>query len=434
MTTLLSATLLLVVSSIAAVCLAATSMRSWTLRLHLVGFITLLCLLAIVNDWMPFAGGGDDYNYFRMANLVHGWSGVTSVNVFSDYFTQPGYTILLNAVGLLGLSSFIALKALNLTFFLLSICVWTRIVYEIEGIAVARKFSLYGVVLTPLWFYFLFLLKDLVIIFLFSIIILSIVKCWKNPHNAWYWLLQILSIVMLIPFRAPLVVQAIGVLGMSFAIRTMGRGKLGSKIITLVIVGGFSALLLLIVTDPRLYHAFGIYTKSDILGAGSMAQRATTMHQDATISAWKFPIVYLFSETSVFNPNTWQHGGPEWLRGLLAVPWILFVVPMMPLALHWLMGRVSGDHLGSGFARVSRGFRSARLVATPWAVVIMFIAASFVVSWIVGDTTRWRLADMPAWLAVVVAARSSYRRKTLFNLTVLWDVMALSAFALYALV
>ena len=74
-----------------------------------------------------------------------------------------------------------------------------------------------------------------------------------------------------------------------------------------------------------------------------------------------------------------------------------------------------------------------RLVATPWVVVAAFIATSVAVSFASGDTTRWRISDMPALLTVAVAGWDSLPKRKAFRLVLLWLLAVGSLFMLYML-
>ena len=84
----------------------------------------------------------------------------------------------------------------------------------------------------------------------------------------------------------------------------------------------------------------------------------------------------------------------------MAIPWIFFGVPFFVIGMRWLFR--CDTRAGSGgslFLRIGQ----LRVVTGAWGGIVLFILAYFAVSWQVGDTTRWRLPDMPAMATVALA-------------------------------
>lgn len=411
--------------------MAVPGMRTFAVRFHTITFITLAILLSLTNLWWPFAGGGDDVDYYRLAGIARDWADLASPDLFFRYVEQPGFPMLLNAFNLAFSPDLLGLKALNLTIFLFVVHVWVRIVAEIEGVTVARRFALCSALLTPLWFYFIFLLKDLWVALFLSLFVLGAVVAWKKPLSPFWWGLQIAAIVGMILFRAPLVAQALAVLGIVLIGRNFGAGSLKSKAVMLS--GGIlvAMVLAILASNPDVMESFGVRDDARVLGTEAMDQRVEEMRQESSVSILKFPALYLLSETAGFNPEVWDTFDARWLRGVLALPWILFVVPMLPMGVWWLVQQIPRT---GGAVASHRSFARMRLLATPWLVIAAFIATSALISWKVGDTTRWRIADMPAFLALVVGASSAFPQRRVVAVIIVWCLVMTAAYSLYMLV
>ena len=409
---------------------AVPEMRRFAAALYLAAFFVLLVMLSYVNDRFPFSGGGDDSDYYRIAHYAANWSDAFSAELFSRYMAQPGFVMILNAFNLAFQPDLLGFKILNLTFFLLLVQVWTRIVVEIEGVKVARKFAFWCALLTPMWFYVFFLLKDMLIAFLLACFVLGAVWSYKNPRSLNGWALQLIAILAVIPLRAPLVGQALVVIAIAVAARGIGRGPLIHKAI--LFASGLVAvsIALALVTNPETLEAFGVASETRVFGSVEMMEHADRMAQESSVSRALFPVIYIFTELAAFNADSWRALDAAWLRGILAGPWIFLGVPTFLLGVVGMLKRSSSQN--AAISPTSR-LLSTRVLATPWVVVVAFIAASALTSWLVGDTTRWRIADMPALLAVAVSATCVFSRRQIFVVTALWCLCVASLFSLRAL-
>lgn len=408
--------------------LAISEMRRFALIFHTLAFISLLPVIGLINDWLPFSGAGDDSNYFWLASVASSWSDVIDSQLFSRYMAQPGFVMLLNAFNLVFAPSLFGFKVLNLTFFLLLVQVWSRIVAEIEGVKFARRFLMCCVALTPMWFYFFFLLKDMLIALTLAIFLLGVVFAWKTPSRLLAWGLQLLAVIAVIPLRAPLVAQMLVV---TIAV-TIGRVTAGgpSKHRTVVLLFGatFAAVAVSIASNPAFFDALGVTSESRTLDDGAMIERANLMMRESMMRRTLFPLLYLFSETSAFSMTSWQVLNAAWLRGMLALPWIFLGVPLFILG---VIGLIRTQVPSDVAAPRRYGFLQSRMFATPWLAVVVFIAVSAAISWVVGDTTRWRIADMPALLAVAVSATKTSRAGRVFAVTATWALCISALFAMF---
>jgi len=406
-------------------------MRRFVAILHLIAFAALLAVLGFVNEWLPFSGAGDDSDYFRIAHFAADWVDAFNPDLFSSYMAQPGFVMFLNMFNLAFAPDLLCFKVLNLTLFFLLVHVWTRIVAEIEGAKVARRFALCCVALTPMWFYFFFLLKDMLIALLLAGFVLGAVSSWKNPRSPYGWVLQLAAVVAVIPFRAPLAAQALVVMVVAITVRSVGKGAMRYKAATIMSGAVLVAVVAVLATNSEVFNIFGVASETRMLGSQEMMDRAKLLSQESSVNRLLFPVIYIFTEVSAFNAISWHELDAAWLRGILAVPWILLGVPALLLG---VMGLIkSASHKGVAMRSTTRILQT-RMLSTPWVVVVAFIAASALISWVVGDTTRWRIADMPALLAVAISATCTFSRQKLIVITALWCLCVASLFSLAALI
>ncbi|HKP74838.1 MAG TPA: hypothetical protein VJT67_04810, partial [Longimicrobiaceae bacterium] len=167
-------------------------------------------LLAFINPAVPFAEGGDDRSYY-LASQVHlqgaGWLD------FYNFpgFAQGGYPLLLAWVYQFAGASLFVYKAVNLFFYLLLAVVWFRIGKEMGGRRTAYAFAVAVLLGTPLWQYWIFLLKDMTIVLLQSVFLLGAVRLAQGRGGPRAWVPMIVGTVLLIPFRIYLVLLHAGV-------------------------------------------------------------------------------------------------------------------------------------------------------------------------------------------------------------------------------
>lgn len=385
--------------------LAVTLVADGRNRVHLWEIVTMawmvgLSLVVFVNDIFPFAGGGDDSNYYNLATAsVDSLTEAFDLTRFVGSMEQPGYPWLLSLVNHFAGSELLTFKAMNLTLYILLAVVWYRIGTLLQGSAFGRKAMLVLLLLTPLWFYFMFLLKDMAISLLQSLFLLGLVEqSRRNTFRA--WLLIFIPIFALFLFRTPLVLQSSAVLLASLLVASLSRGGKGvilAQLIGWIIVAG----LLAIGSDQDVMASMGIHTEHRLLGSSEMMEAVSDSSEASLINRTLFPLLYLFSETSGLNPQTWVLLDQYWLRGLLALPWLFIVPPIFILGVIWLTKSQSVN------INQRRRFLYSRMVATPWAALVIFVISYIALSWNIGDTTRWRIPDMPA-IAVIALAGWHY--------------------------
>lgn len=401
--------------------------RRFSFKLVLFAWILLFSLLAMVNDWMSFSDGSDDWDYYYSAGTLHSWSDLFDPVAISRHFVQPGYNITLNALNLTFSPSLLGFKSFNFFCFLLLVLVWARSVASLGGVSLSKSFALACLFLTPLWFYFFFLLKDMVIALMWAIFINGALRVYQDSLSWKGWLLQLFAVAAFIPLRVPLVVQAAVVMLLVALARSIAIGTLARKSLTLLASGFAVAGIAWLVRDPTALATFGVTSNTHTLAAPELMTRVKENSEATSLNKMLFPVIYIFSETSALNPVLWRVLDSAWLRGVLAFPWIFLVVPLLPVGAIWLLRRP--------LQVPQERFRmtATRLLATPWVVVVAFIATSVAVSFLSGDTTRWRIADMPALLAVAIAGWQSMRRRMAFRFVGIWICATGSLFVLHVL-
>jgi hypothetical protein len=323
----------------------------------------------------------------------------------------------------------VVLKWLNLFFLILLSVTWYRIGLILEGRLFARRMGRVILLLSPLWFYVCFLLKDMAITLLQSVFLLFVMEMWHGRR-----LRPAIGVAMstlaLLLFRTPLVIQNGAVLTGSVASKLAARGVGGRRVTPLFVAMVLLLLTLPVVTNVETMNALGIFTESRVVGA-AMLESAAQVGEGTQMNRTLFALLYLFSEVSGLNPRSWSTLGSLWLRGVLALPWIFVVTPFFLVGCRHVLTPTDGTETTRG---VLAKLRRSRLLATPWSAVCLFVLSSIAVSWVVGDSTRWRVPDMPMVAAVALLGWSSksasWRRKGLR----VWIASTCVLFGLYYLV
>jgi hypothetical protein len=322
----------------------------------------------------------------------------------------------------------LSFKLFNLFLFIVLAIVWYRIGTLLESPAFGRYVFAGVLCLTPLWFYFFVLRKDMCIALLQSTFLLGVVKTWQQLDRKAVVLMAGATLGVLL-LRTYLAAQHVGIFLGVAALGLFAPGKI--KVWLLVSAFLFAGAVLAIGTSPECMAALGIYSEQRILGTENMFEATEAYREESSSKALKFPLLYLFTETQAFNPQTWSALDAFWLRGLLAIPWIALGVPFTLLGIWKLwQAQLAFNRRRLRFLRL----RSSKLVASPWVTVVLFTLSYLGVSWSSSDTTRWRVSDMPALTTIALAGW--WMSPPLFRgrLLVLWIVAAGTAFLSFALV
>jgi hypothetical protein len=397
---------------------AGRDQRRVILPVVAVAWTFLGTLVYAVDGWMPFAGGGDDGSYFELANLpFDSLLDLLNVGRFTGFIEQPGFPWLLNIVYAFSGHDLYAYKLLNLCLLILIALVWRRIGTELDSPSFGNAVMVGVLLLTPLWYYTFFLLKDLAIVFLQTLFLWGAVRQWVRPSLA-SALLLVAPTLLIVLFRSPLVLQHVGVLVGVTLLKVWARGGVAGRIYALVIAGAVVVAVLALATNPDLMFMLGIYQEGRVLDTEATLMLAQDVQQESKIRWEIFPALYLLTETSGLSAEAWETFDAQWLRGVMALPWILFVLPFFFGGLAWLW-RPLESGVGKGLLH---RIRFSRALSTPWAAVLLFIITCASISFAAGDTTRWRIADMPAILAVAMAGARWMKAGTRWKILGGWIV------------
>lgn len=397
----------------------------------LVGLVWLLFtpLLAGINDWMPFPETSDDEAYYNLADPpVRSWREAFDLSRFIGFMEQPGYPWLLSLLNALTGHELLAYKALNLFFLLLLSLTWYRIGWILEDRLFARRMALLVVLLTPLWYYVFVLRKDMVITLLQSIFLLAAVRLW-TAISLRPVIMAFLSSLLLLLFRTPVIVQNAAVLLGGITAKAFGRQTASRRFSSLIMAVSVMAALLAIASDTEVMLSLGIDNEARVIGTEGFEGRIETVGEE--VRPLLFPLQYLFMETSGLSPQAWASRDAFWLRGVLALPWIFFVVPffMLGVVLMFRQPQPSPQRRGPIAA-----LRSSRIVSSPWGIVFLFVLSSVAISWTVGDTTRWRISDLPMGAAMALAGWTYTPRRARLQVLVGWVLAAVILFGIFRLV
>ena len=188
-------------------------------------------------------------------------------------------------------------------------------------------------------------------------------------------------------------------------------------------------MLLAIAGNPEILQKFGVVAQHRSVGSEEMFKAVSEFNEASEANRAIFPLLYLLSETAGLSPKGWAQYDGAWLRGVLAVPWIFLVVPFFGVGMMWLMRpEVPALRTRGLIGRL----RASRLLVSPWGALFAFIAAYMAVCWQVGgETTRWRLPDMPVIAAIATAgwrySKPGTRDAVLFVLVPV-EIVAFAAF------
>jgi hypothetical protein len=384
----------------------------------LLAWLLLGSLVAIVNEWMPFTVlAADDFSYFNSADPpIKSFSEALNFNRFMDLYNQPGYPWLLSLLNSLTGHDLLTYKYLNLFFLILLALAWYRIGLILDSRRFGRRLMVSVLLLTPLWYYVFFLLKDISIALLQSVFLLAVVRIMQTSKFRPV-LMAIFTTFALLPMRTALMVQngvvLFGTLGTNLL--SKGSQKAGLRFI-LISIAILIPLIFLINNQAALIQ-FGLFTEDRLLNSKSLEDLAYRHSKKVTVDPILFPIQYLLLETSGLSYKSYSEFDSKWLRGVLALPWIFYIVPFFFLGLRWLFQIPKGVKPANS---IMAKFLQKRLATTPWIALFIFILISIYISWTVGDTTRWRIADLPMITAIALSGWQNTRPKLRSQLFIVW--------------
>lgn len=402
--------------------------RFYMLSIVICAWLIFVPVVLVFDSITPFTDVGDDMGYFFLSN--------TKINSISDVFDftryygvmeQPGYPWLLSIINMITGHDLVVFKFLNLFIFIVLGVVWYKIGYELEGQVYARRVIVLIMLITPLWYYFIFLLKDMVITLLESLFLLSTIQYSKRHNIASIFSIIFFSLFVLL-FRSPLILQNVVVLVMAFIARSFIVESKSRRYTPIVMITVVLLLIIPIVTNYEIMKSIGIYSPERVIGTQEMQESGMRLSQSTEMNRSMFPVLYLFTETAGFSSGTWGTINSSWLRGIMAIPWILFIVPFFIFGFLLLF---FPNNVYENKYYQNRSILHSKAIATPWSIIIIYLFISMYVSWIVGDTTRWRLSDMPVIAAISLVGWLNMKNIFRLRIIVWWGTSVLIMFTLY---
>jgi hypothetical protein len=369
--------------------------------------ITFLLLLGFFNDAFPFAGGGDDEEYFKASKR--------SFESLGDWFDtgkyeqheQKGYPLLLSWVHQFAGDSLFHLKALNVFFLLQIAVVWFVIGKVMGGRRLAFIYASGVLLATPLWSYWVFLLKDMTIAFLQSIFILGLVLFISRKYRFRGYVVIAVSTLAIIPFRSMMALFNVALLVVCmFLPRGSGTSR-GSWALWLTLVASLVLGLWLLLSQPGMMEALGAKGETRSLTAEAVqaqAESAETQRRFYHKNPLTFPLLFLVGEADALNPAAWGRFDRTLLRPLSMVPWIYFGLPFVLAGIAMMFRRrppqkVFALEVGqSGDSRAGEDWR--RRQSSSLLVLLAFIVAYGGLAWFSADTTRMTLSAIPPMVGI----------------------------------
>ena len=400
--------------------------------------IFFLSVLWQVDEAIPFSGGGDDKGYFtaskRSFNSVSDWF---DLRQFKETHEQAGYPMLLSWVHQFVGDSLYHRKAVNVFFFLMLALVWFGIGRHIGGRRLGFVFASGVLLTTPLWFYWIFLLKDMAITFLQSLFILGLVQSLSHRSVARGYGLIVLSTVLTIPFRSQLALVNLAALAGATLLRTGSRRSWKSTLLKVAMTGGVFLGILIVGMNPEILHQLGVTGEHQSLDTESVQAEFEFRGQSRSAkftNALKFPLIYLMGEVAAFNPRSWGKVDAHLIRGLSMVPWIYVGVPLFVTGT-WMILRQ--QRFREGAVHISAGQEGDPLVdpvrpeRAHLLVLLMFVLIYAGVSWVSADTTRWRMPAMPPMVAIAGFAWATMNKQQRFGMLLGWGLLLSVSFIAY---
>ncbi|MEO7863439.1 MAG: hypothetical protein ABIU05_23985 [Nitrospirales bacterium] len=403
--------------------------------------IFFLSVLWLIDEAIPFSGAGDDKAYFsaskRSFSSASDWF---DLRQFKKTHEQAGYPLLLSWVHQFAGDSLYHRKALNVCFFLMLALVWFGIGRHIGGRRLGFVFAAGVILATPLWYYWIFLLKDMAITFLQSLFILGLVQSLSHRSATKGYGLIVLSTVFTIPFRSQLALVNLAALAGAILLRTGSRRSWKTSFVKVAMTSVMFLGIVILGMNPNILHQLGVSGEHQSLDPESVQAefqfRGRSRSAQLT-NALMFPLLYLMGEVAAFNPKAWGTGGHALIRGLSMVPWIYVGVPLFVTGT-WMILRQK--RFREGVERILAGQErdprvdSVRPERAHFLVLLMFVLIYAGVSWVSADTTRWRMPAMPPMVAIAGLAWVRMDTPQRFGMLLGWGLLfSISLITYYAL-
>lgn len=400
--------------------------------LLLIAGIFYLGLLWFINNVIPYAGGGDDEAYFLRSGVA--FSSIADwfdFGRFSQSHEQPGYPLVLAWVRQLAGDSLFVTKAVNVFFFLCLAIVWFSIGKKAGGPKTGYIVGAFMLVATPLWFYWMFLLKDMAITLIQSIFLLGTVGITTGRNISRNYIIIFISTIALIPFRVPMVVINLCLLGL-VALQSIKSERLSGPMRILSILSGVMIIigLLALSQDMEFLRSFGIETETRRVDVDTYAAKIEVFQSASKLKMVLFPVLFLFGETTALNPGAWARLDAALLRGITMLPWIVVGVPLFLYATYNLAFRTrvfSKLQKPTTNAEASQGSFNKSAWFQVFALAMIYV----IISWLVGDTTRWRIPGLPAMVALAALGWIMLKPDGRYKLFISWMVILGIAVSVY---
>jgi hypothetical protein len=416
-----------------------------------VAFVALIA----ANDHHPYASGGDDLAYYMnsLGQFDHlaDWF---STRPFADTFAQAGYPLLLTWIGNVVGPGLVARKAFNLFLFIVLSLAWYDIGRLVAGRRLARITFAAVLLCTPLWYHWLFLLKDMTIILLQGLFLWALVRIQRHGASLGMLAALLLSTLLLIPFRVGLILinmaVLVALLGAALLRVRVSMSRRSTRLILAILVTSGVAWALgseRSVTDSmgahgddRVISAEGLTLTLSRIDEGS----AAAANRGSASSLLLAPLRFMLGDITALSPVRSSLRFDEALRGWVTVPWILVGVPLFLLGLYNIVsGRFYATLSMEGALATEGGdarMASRRLaflrrplfildrIGGHWIGLLAFLLVYLAFSWVVNDYARWKLPAMPLMACIAAAGWATSTASTRLRVLLGWTMSA-AAFA-----
>lgn len=385
---------------------------------------TIFAILTyLLNHYLPYAGGGDDEDYFALAIVpVTSLSQLADLGRFSEAMEQPGYPIILSALNYVFDLDLYGLKLFNLLVFILNALIWYQIGTELKGRSFALRLYFVQLLMAPLWFYFLFLRKDLLIVFAQSSLLLALMVTLRK-NSLFAWCAIVICNLLLVMLRTPLLAQSLVLILCTLLFAS--SASLGGRFLRLGGGIGITAALFLVVSNPDIMNAFGVSAGHRVLGSDEMSSSFLDESATANGPGVIFPIIYMLSEVTVLSVQAWREFDSAFIRGVLALPWIVLVVPYGIYGVLSLLCYMTRKNAVDG--RIASTHVEA-ISNRPWILLLIYVFTYLLISFKSGDTTRWRTPDIPAWGALALLGFQMMKPKSRIDTLMSWGIVLIFVF------
>ena len=283
--------------------------------------------------------------------------------------------------------------------------------------------------MTPLWYYWMFLMKDMAITFLQSLFILGLVQS-LSPRSAargYGWI--VLSTVLTIPFRSQLALVNLVALAGATLLRTGSRQSWKTSFVKVAMTSVVFLGILILGMNPEILQQLGVRGEHQGLDTESVQAEFEFKGQSRSAkftNALKFPIIYLMGEVDAFNPRSWGDMNAHLMQGISWVPWIYVGVPLFVTGT-WMMLRQKRFREGGLHTSVGQDQNPlvdpVRPERAHLLVLLIFVLIYAEVSWQSGDTTRWRMPGMPPMVAIAGFAWVTMNTQQRFGMLLGWGLL-----------